>query len=139
MSWDQKLTQRFSPFSLNQDKCVPQVQGHGCDTLGWTSIYCAQSVSLPAKKLSMTLTSGSLGGLRHIAPEVTSVQVLHTPLEYRCQAPGLIFQTHNRHHSSIEGPCPVTAATAFLPLGFHGFSEPATPKRPVGLLPAQPS
>jgi hypothetical protein len=62
MSWDQKLTQRFSPFSLNQDKCVPHVQGHGGGTLGWTGPYCAQSVCLPAKKLSMTLTSGSLGG-----------------------------------------------------------------------------
>lgn len=62
MSWDQKLTQRFSLFSLNQDICVLQVQGHGGGTLGWTSPYCAESVSLPTKELSMTLTSSSLEG-----------------------------------------------------------------------------
>lgn len=129
----------FSPLSLNQDICVPQVQGHGFGTLGWTSLYCAQSVSLPTKELSMTLTSGSLEGsgtqhLRsHLCPGPTHTITVQVP------GPWAGFQTHNRRHSSTEGPCPITAATAFLPLGFHGFSELATPQRPVGLLPAQSS
>lgn len=101
------------------------------------SILCSECISAN-QRASCDSCSLFPGGLRHTASEVTSVQVLYT-ITIQVPGPWAGFQTPNRHCSSTEGSCPLTAAAAFLPLRFHGFSELATPQRPVGILPAQPS
>lgn len=95
------------------------------------SVYILLSVSLPNKELNVThfwLPGGELQrgaqGQQH-----TAIQV---------PGPWVGFQAHNWHPSSTEGPCPVTAVTAFLPFGLLVFSEIATPQRPVDLLLSHP-